>query len=574
MKTENTLTLAEVASTPNTIPLGESLIKDLDPEECGIYNDLTSELLLSNQELPTDVRVMALSLLKTFSHLLQNKDKLKQQAEAFPLTRNRDIYYQVPFLPEVIASKNMLSWYHQEMKWVNKLKQEKGNYSSLRTMILFYESVVFHVATSKKNKKKYLSIADELFKKIMGHFQTLNTAYQKQDNSHPWFSIDKVNEYKAVALLWKNVVDTTTVRHSHHLPDHLVRSHNKLPVDWAELLKIGSHKKITMINVIYPLKCLMSSCREIRTFSSFLLQLVCKERPDFITSIHRTRVPKVFVNRLILAHKLKKSYPQLPEKVPEKLMKEMFLVLTEQAIHSLAAKHKVKEKGVKNLSKKFNEFSEQVQIKDEIQVTGPDMEVVDIELEKPVSDAPKTEVKIQEPVSDKVIEIPDLQKVPTDFSPITDEQEFGMGIQSMPYVFPLPFYSEEIPLQHVPNIKWDEMKWSDSRSEKSNTHVYTAEAHLFIKKLEKVESYRYDMCYVDQIDSIKTIKKYHCFIAQQGIGKNIKYYIAVKKPGIVKDKSRVLIELELSDNFMEKIKMAYFFILPPPYGQHFLAIPK
>ena len=582
--TQETLTLAEITEVENALPLVESISKVISQEEILAYSKLTNEYLLANKEIPQATKVAALTCLKTLSHLSQKREVLSQQAKALPLAKNRSIYYQVPFLPELTVTSDLLGWYQQEAKWVLSQKNPKGDYSALTLMIYFYESVVFHVATNKKQGKQFYAIAEVIFKKIVGSFQELNQAFQKQDDSHQWFSSKTANDYKKVAGLWKETVDVTTIRHVQRLPASFRRPMEKLPVEWAELLKITHHGKVSMLNVIYLLKCLESDCRETRSYSAFLLHFVCEDRPGFLESLAHTRVNKSFLNRLRIAYRLKEDYPKLPEELPDKFQREVFLLLIEYGINSLAKIHKVKEKGGDSLAEKFREFDEQVQAKKEVVVTGPEIEVAPLKPPKKET-APRefTSLQLPKKKEDENKEAANngqeggtsqKEEMEFKFEPISDDMEFGMGIQTMPYVFPFTYQDDqgEIPLQHFPDIKWQQLEWSDMQA--GGVHIYTGITRLFIKKLETVETYRYSIYSPEEIQDVKPAPNYFCFIVREGEGEDTKYYVVAKKSGLVKGKDMVWIEITLSAHFLKKINQAYFLILPKPYEEHILAIPR
>lgn len=601
-KKPDTLTLEEIAKTPQTMPLAESVSKELSKEEINVYTELTKEFLLFQDGIDFETKVMALSLLKTLSHLSGNKDVLQEMYKSLPLNKNREIYYAVPFLPELDAKGKQLEWYQKEFKQVMEIKKVKGMYLSARLLALFYESLVFHVATDRMQRKAYLKLAQPVFKKAREVFQDLNTAYRAKNDAHDWFSTKTVDNYREVVMLWKQVVDITTIRHGKHLPAQFKRPKAKLPEDWARLLDITSHKKVSMLNSLYPLNGLASLSREIRTYSSFLLHLVYKERPGFLDSFHYTQVERPFLNRLRVAHKLKEAFPLLPQGIPEKFQREMFLVLTEQAIHSLAVKYKLDEMPIENLAESFTNFGQQVQVKDEIQVEVPDVEedsdsifedtddsifadpseeseenqdTAEAEkaepppIAKPQS-APEEEETSEEEDDKLNIRAPLL----SDFPAITDMEEFGMHIQTMPYVFPFSYEpnQQEAPLENLPNIRWEDMKWSYTVVK--DKRVATADTKIFTLKLEIVHAYRYDIIHRDDVAKAKVINNLTCFIVKDDVSGTDRYLIMKKGSKSQTGKSRVFIALELSDKYMSKIDKAFFVTLPPDHKHHFLCIPR
>ncbi|MGK5093447.1 hypothetical protein WDW89_15740 [Deltaproteobacteria bacterium TL4] len=572
-KLDDTLTLGEVAETPKTLPLAESLEKAISPEEVQVYSELTNKYLLETPNLHPSIKVTALTLLKTLSHLSKNKEFLEAQAKALPWESHREIYYQVPFLPELAKTSDLLDWYQNEAVYLTKFKFKKGDFTPLKMMIYFYESLAFQVGTNKKQLTPYLELAEDVFRIIVGHFNNLNKACRAQDNSHPWYSPAHEKDYKAVAHLWKTTVDVTTVRHMSRLPVHFRRPLNKLPLDWSELLKINHHSKITMLNVRYPLSCLDSPFRETRSYSAFLLHLVCEERPNFLKSLAHTRVSRSFLNRLRMAFKLKLAYPQFPDELPERFQREMFLLLIEQGINSLAKEHNIKEKGQDKLSEKFREFDEQVQTKEKIEITGPEVEVIEVQAPKKTP-VVTPEIKVEQEKKPEVPpEEPEDEGVETDFPDITDDGEYGMGIQTMPYVFTFDYddHPEEVPIEHLPNIKWENIEWSDIQAK--GTHVYQGLTRLFINKLETVETYRYALQSMEDIEKIKPVQNYFCFLVKEGNNDKARYYVVVKEDEQKHGKSKVWIRLRLSPRFMKKIDKAYFVIFPKPKF-HFLAIPR
>ncbi len=557
-KHENKIPIKEAEQALDAMSLQESVEKILTLEEIQRYSDLTENFLNNaGDDVAFETKLMALSLLKTLSHLSKSKDKLYAQHDQLPFEKNRALYYAVPFLAELAGKSNLLVWHQQQAKFVVNFKKEKGNYTPLRLMVLFYESAVFQAVMDKKNRKSYLSLVDLMFKKIREHLQDLQTAYNKKDPNHPWLSLDKASivAYRREALLWKTIVDTTTVRHSGHLPPQFRRPPAKLPFEWGNLIKIKKANKVSMINAVYPLHGLASQCREIRTYSSFLLHRVTQERPNFFKSFENTLVDRHFLNRLRVAQRLKESYPNLPEGLPGKFQLEMFLVLIEQAINSLAAKHDLGSKKVEDMQQKFMEFNEQVQTKEEIVIEIPADD--DFEEEEP---PPPEEEKRPE--------------IPTDYPAITNDQELGMGVTSMPYVFPFTYEEgqEEIPLEYLPSIRWDEFRWSAMNA--AGVKLQVAETKLFVSKLEIVHAYRYEISPLEQIGSTSPYQNYLCFIGKQEWNGETKYYIVKKGGKKHSGKPKICIELNLSGDYIKNIHQGFFFIFPPPHNQHILAIPR
>lgn len=621
--TDETLTLEEVEKVENALSIIESVRKILASEEIELYGNLTENFLLNEKEISFDTKVMALCNLKTLSHLSKSQDKLIKQYECLPLSKNRDLYYSVPFLAELSGKDNLLGWYKKEAKWVVNLKPKKGHYESLRLLILFYESVIFQVAMQKKHRKAYWTIAEPIFKRILNIFRELNEAHTKGNNNHKWYSTKKlaIDAYKEVAGLWKMIGDVTTVRHANHLPASCRRPMNKLPFEWKELLKIKTSKKVSMININYPLSGLSSTCREIRTYSSFLLHLVSKQRPGFLDSFKNTRVKRHFLNRLRVAYKLEESFPNLPKGIPDKFQREMFLILIEQGVNSLAAKFDLGENPRENLTDRFASFNEQVQAKDEVVLDGPEFDVIEMPEDSKKSEdifSPENEEKNEDSAEEKdeskekaaiaqkaeekdeskeknaiaqkmdkpgveteqaneksEIEpekTPEMEITP-DYPPITNDQEFGMGIQIMPYIFPIGEDQDSIPFEHLPNIKWDAIKWENVVKEASDIRLKTGLTQLFINKLETVETYRYPIFSTNDVIKAKPIKQYRYFVAQGKDGEKDIYYV-VKRNKNGDGKILEWTPIDLDENYLKNIEQAYFVILPAPFNHHLFAIPR
>ncbi|MBF0286350.1 MAG: hypothetical protein HQM14_00915 [SAR324 cluster bacterium] len=569
-KQENTITIAEVEEVEGALSIADSVAKILTPEEITTYSDLTEEFLSSGGDVSFDTRLMALAFLKTLSHLSGNKDKLYTQIKKYPFDKHAALYYAVPFLSEIQCKGNSLQWHQNEIKRIFQLKHAKGDYEPLRLMILLYESVLFQSVTDKKKKKKFLALADKIFKKIREQIQDLQNAYQKKDAAHPWLSLDKssIATFRDLVAFWKTTVDSVTVRHGSHLPPQFRRPPDKLPFEWSELLRIKKVAKISMINAIYPLHGLSSQCREIRTYSSFLMHQVCQERPNFLESFKNAQVQRHFLNRLQVAYRVQQAYPKLPEGMPDKFQTELFLVLIEQAINTLAKKHALGDKSEADLQSSFSDFNEQVQTKDEI--------VIEISDENPDSETSLIGEFQGAAISgtEEVI-TPKTSIVETDFPPITDDQELGMGMATMPYIFPFTYEEgqEELPLEHIPNIRWNELKWSGMAA--PGVSLQVAETKLFVNKLEIVNSYRYDIYSIGELKKIKSYRQYNCFIGKHNTKDGAKHYI-VRKGGKKTEsgKSVIYIAVELSEQYMQNINKAFFFIFPEPYMQHILAIPR
>ena len=577
MKLKDRYTLQEISEIKDTVSLLDSVLKILTAEEIDNYSLQIIQFLNVEENLTFHTKVIVLTLLKTLSHLSDSQKYLFEIQKQLPHKKNQDLYYSVPFLPELVAKKNVYDWYQKEAEEVLHFKISKGNYAPLRLLILFYESLAFQFSVNKKERKKYLKLMETVFKKIVQYFKSLNKAYGENDKNHKWYSLENTGAYRDVAKLWKNVVDITTVRHGPHLPKGFTRPLEKLPMEWNGLLKIKSPKKLSMINVIYPLQCLSSQCREIRTYSSFLLHLIAEQRPEFLNSFTHTQVDKHFLSRLKVAHSLEKSYPVLPSGVPDKFQLEMFLVLIEQAINSLAEKYQMVLDGDGDLTEKFSNFSVHADVKREIDLDDFSPE----EEEEKEVDERTTEVR-ETPTEDKSEESeepeeqqPILKRRESEFETITDDLEFGMGIESMPYIF--PFYYEknqsEIPLEHLPNIKWNSMNWSDMRAE--DLHVFNATSQLFVKKLEPVHMYRYDQIYtLQKVGQIHPIQNFRGFIVKESSGETTYYYVAMKSKARGSERKYTLVPLEMSEKYMKNLDKAYFFILPAPYHQHLLAFPR
>ncbi len=567
-KSENTITIAEIEQVEGALSVADSVSKILTPDEITAYSDLTEEFLSDTEDLSFDTRLMALAFLKTLSHLSGNKDLLYTQVKKYPFEKNTELYYAVPFLSEIQCKGNSLKWHQNEVKRIFQLKHAKGDYEPLRLMILLYESILFQSVTDKKKKKAFLTIADTVFKKIRAHIQDLQTAYQKKDAKHPWLSLDKSSlaAFRDLVGFWKTTVDAVTVRHGPHLPPQFRRPPDKLPFEWSELLRIKKIAKISMINAIYPIHGLSSQCREIRTYSSFLLHQVCQERPNFLESFKNTQVQRHFLNRLQVAYRIQQAYPKLPEGMPDKFQTELFLVLIEQAINTLAQKHSLGSKGGEDLQSSFSDFNEQVQTKDDIIIEIPEEE---IESETSLV------AEFQGAVADTEQETVQIATIETDFPAVSDDQELGMGLATMPYIFPFTYEEkqEEIPLEHIPNIRWDELKWSGMTAQGIGLQV--AETKIFVNKLEIVQSYRYDIYSIRELKKIKAYRQYNCFIGKHETKEGLQYYI-VRKGGkkTSAGKSVIYIAVELSEQYIKNIDQAFFFIFPEPYMQHILAIPR
>ncbi|MBF0237225.1 MAG: hypothetical protein HQM12_05915 [SAR324 cluster bacterium] len=600
---EDTLTLPETTKIPQTLNWVESVAKALNTEEIQTYSKLISQMLRENNGLSIKIKLLALSVLKTFSHLSKDQSLLVEQAKNIPLSGNREIYYQVPFLPELtIAPDQLFQWYQKEAKWVLTIKRDRGEYSALKLMIYLYEAMLFQMSTHKQLQKQYLTIAGNIFKTIRENMESMETAFQNKDTTHPWFSPESAGDYKRVAMLWKETLDVTTVRHGQKIPSAMRQATGKMPFDWVELLKINHANKVTILNIVYPLNGLESQCREIRTYSSYLLHLVSQDRPEFLPSLTHTRVAQSFMNRLKIAWQLKQNWPQLPQDLQESDLREVLMVLMEQAINSLATQHKVKIKAQNKLAEKFNDFGEQVQTRKEIVLVGTEMEIEEVSRPEPALPAQNPEKVVMESSLLEKTEAPaivastksdepkalekeplleaeaqqqdDVPPIATDFEPITDEMEFGMGIQTMPYVFPFDYSNlkEEVPLQYFPDIKWDQLKWSDMRA--GETHVFNGVTRVFIKKLETIETYRYDIYAPEEFELIKPAPNYYCFIVKQAVEDRLFYYVAIKKAGLVPGKNIAWVQIKLSERFMAHIDKAYFMIFPKPYNQHIFVIPR
>lgn len=556
-------TIEEIEKAEGILPVVESLSIVLTAEKITTYSALVDEFLQANSQASFEIRLMALTLLKTLSHLSGDQSKLFEQPKSLPLKEHRELYYAIPFLSEIAGGGNLLKWYQEETKYLLSLKHAKGDYQPLRLLIYFYESLLFRMVMEKQQRKSYFQIAEQVFKKIREHIQSLQSAYEKKEAQHPWVSLDRKSllVFKQILRFWKMVVDTTTVRHGPHLPTQFRRPAHKLPFEWSELLRIKKVAKVSMINAIYLLNGLSSQCREIRTYSSFILHRVWKERPKFLESFKNTKVEAVFLKRLQVAYHLRESYPHLPEDLPADLQVEMFLVLIEQGMNTLAAQHHLGDQEVGDLQEAFSNFSEQVQAKDEIVIATLGG----------ATDSSSAQAK--PPQSEEVEDC--WPAYETDFPAVTDDQELGMGVQTMPFIFPFTYEEdqEELPFEQIPNIKWDKMKWNGTNAHGISLQV--AETSIFVDKLEILSSYRYDIYSLKEIGNIKPFQQYTCFLVKRETAEKTQYYI-VKKGGkkTSQGKSTVSIALNLSEQYLEKIDEAFFFIFPPPYNQHILAIPR
>lgn len=555
----DTITIEEIEKVEETLAVVESVTKLLTLEEMNTYSTLTDHFLLTAQDLSFDSRLMALALLKTLSHLSGSKEKLYSQFENFPLEKHRALYYAVPFLSEIAGKGNLMEWHQKEMKTVFELKIQKGDYNPLRLMILLYESIIFQAVMDKKRRKSYFMLSERIFTKIRASIVDLQKAFGSKDKQHHWLSLDKssIIAFKQVAYLWKNIIDATTVRHGTRLPSKFRRPPEKLPFEWRELLKIKTAKKISMINAIYPLKGLSSQCREIRTYSSFLLHQVCSERVGFLDSFKHTQLDKHFLSRLRVGYSLKAAYPKLPAELPDHFQLELFLVLIEQATNSLAQKHNLGGAQVTDVQTQFSDFNEQVQTKSEI-----------------VVELPKDNIDLENDSSSENEEAP-KPTIETDFPDLTDDIELGMGMQTIPYIFPFQYQDnqEEIALEHIPSIRWDELKWHVMTA--GGVSLKVAETQLFIDKLEKVHAYRYDIYSIKEVRSLKPYQQFNCFIGKVEEENQTRYYIVKKgEKNQRSGKSTVTIKIDLSEEYIKNIDRAYFFIFPGLNTQHIFVIPR
>ncbi|MBF0278182.1 MAG: hypothetical protein HQM13_10340 [SAR324 cluster bacterium] len=558
MKKPETLSIEEVEQKEEVITLPESVSRILTPEEIIVYENETVKFLSVAVDISFETRLMALTLLKTLSHLSGNKDPLFSTFERIPFKKHRLLYYVVPFLSEIAGKGNLLKWYQEEAEYATELEKKKGDFGLLEHLIYLYESVIFRMVMDKKNRDNYLLLAESVLKEIRENLQDLQIAFEKKDVQHSWMSLDKsaLIAFKKIINTWKTIVNVTTIRHGGHLPVQFRRPPGKLPFEWAELIRIKKANKVSMINAIYPLRGLSSQCREIRTYSSFILNRVCEERPGFLESLKHSKVERSFVNRLRVAYQINKKYPIIPLDVPGQFQQEMFLILIEYAINSLAKKFELGDKGKEDLQENLSKFSEHVQTKDEV-----NMEEV----------LAKDEVIEPEPPKEEKAKF----ALETDYPALTDDQELGMGMQTMPFIFPFTYEDEqeELPLEHVPNIKWDEMKWNAMNAQ--GVKLQVAEAKIFVKKLEIIPSYRYEIFSLKDYKPIKPYQQFSCFIIKMMQKEGVQYYIA-KKGGKKNEKgvSSVFIALDLSEQYLKNIDRAFFFIFPAPYNQHILAIPR